>query len=213
MDPKKPRRSQRHPSPESQNNLRKGPLPSPLTHKDSNATDEFKEGTATPPSQIQPDSTRQAPVRSPRNQTGLSSPPSDTQPFSQFSYPPHNRAYAVDDEEGEGVWGYLLPLDYGAGDPLVLRRRTACPVPSTIVGRTSGKNKVAKKEYEEQEEEYEDQKAKNGVTAGGYLIGRHPECGKTNLNCTSAHVTDKGCRSDNKLAHRFQPALPFVQRD
>jgi serine/threonine-protein kinase Chk2 len=178
VDPKKARRSERQPSPPDSTNsrLRQGPLPSPRTHQDSNATDDFKEGTATPPSQLPGDPTRQ--VRSPRGQTGLSSPPSDTQPFSQFSYPPHNRSYAVDDEEGEGVWGYLVPLDYRSGEPLVLRRRTACPVPQSKVGRTSGKERVSSKEYERQEEEYETEKVNHGVTAGGYLIGRHPECGR-----------------------------------
>lgn len=29
-----------------------------------------------------------------------------------------------------------------------------------------------------QEEEYEQAKAEQGTPAGGYLIGRHPECGK-----------------------------------
>ncbi|KAF2655402.1 Pkinase-domain-containing protein [Lophiostoma macrostomum CBS 122681] len=196
VDPKKARRAQRHQSPDANNShLRQGPLPSPRTHQDSNATDEFKEGTATPPSQLPGDPTRQ--VRSPRGQTGLSSPPSDTQPFSQFSYPPHNRSYAVDDEEGEGVWGYLVPLDYGSGDPLVLRRRTACPVPSSLVGKTSGKERVSTKEYERQEEKYESEKVKNGVTAGGYLIGRHPECDRQ-LN--SPTVSNRHCLlfSENK---------------
>jgi serine/threonine-protein kinase Chk2 len=37
---------------------------------------------------------------------------------------------------------------------------------------------VSSKEYERQEEEYETEKVNHGVTAGGYLIGRHPECGR-----------------------------------
>lgn len=111
-----------------------------------------------------------------RNPNGLSSPPSDTQPFTQFSYPPDTRAYAVDDEEGEEVWGYLVPMDDHTSDVLVLRRREACPVPARIVGKTSGKEKVPRDEYKNQEEKYEQEKQENGVTAGGYLIGRHREC-------------------------------------
>lgn len=61
---------------------------------------------------------------------------------------------------------------------MVLYRRSACPVPSTRVANTSGREKVAKSKFKEQEESYEKEKAENGVTSGGYLIGRHPECGK-----------------------------------
>lgn len=117
-----------------------------------------------------------------RNPNGLSSPPSDTQPFTQFSYPPETRAYAVDDEEAEEVWGYLVPMDDHSGDVLVLRRREACPVPANIVGKTSGKETVSRGEYKKQEEKYEREKQENGVPAGGYLIGRHRECGTLQLH-------------------------------
>lgn len=76
------------------------------------------------------------------------------------------------------MWGYLVPLDGQSGDVLVLRRREACPVPESIIGPKSGTEKVSKHEYHVQEEEYEKEKAEKGVTAGGYLIGRHRECGK-----------------------------------
>jgi serine/threonine-protein kinase Chk2 len=68
-------------------------------------------------------------------------------------------------------------MDDDASKVMVLRRREACPVPTTIVGRTTGREKVPKGEYKAQEEEYEKEKRENGVTAGGYLIGRHRECG------------------------------------
>lgn len=106
--------------------------------------------------------------------SGLTSPPSDTQPFSQF---PEGLSYEVENEEEEGVWGYLVPLDHNSGDTLVLRRRAACPVPGTRVGRSDGKSKVEKEEYKKQEELYEKEKSVAGIPAGGYLIGRHPECG------------------------------------
>lgn len=79
------------------------------------------------------------------------------------------------------MWGYLVPLDGQSGDVLVLRRREACPVPESIVGPKSGTEKVSKHEYKDQEEHYEKEKAQKGVTAGGYLIGRHRECGELAL--------------------------------
>jgi serine/threonine-protein kinase Chk2 len=151
-------------------------LPSPITHKESTASGDFKEGTVTPPNGRQAHNSQA--VKSPKGPGGLSSPPSDTQPFSQFIYPPENRTYAVEDEEGEEVWGYLVPMDDDSGKVMVLRRRQACPVPPTIVGKTNGRDKVSKGEYKGQEEEYEQEKMEHGVVAGGYLIGRHRECGK-----------------------------------
>ncbi|KAH7062112.1 kinase-like domain-containing protein [Macrophomina phaseolina] len=146
-------------------------FPSPLTHGGSTATDHSKDGTATPPSKASDAVKASADVS---QRTGLSSPPSDTQPFSQFIYPP-GPWYEVQDEEGEGVWGYLVPMDDKFGDVLVLRRRSACPVPRPPP-LSSGKTAVDKGALEKQEEEYEEKKQKDGVPAGGFLIGRHPEC-------------------------------------
>lgn len=92
-------------------------------------------------------------------------------------------SHEVEDEEGEGVWGYLIPLDHNIGDTLVLRRRTACPLPKARVGKAEGKQKVSKKTYKKQEEKFEEIKKKDSeVSAGGYLIGRHPECGMSLLH-------------------------------
>jgi serine/threonine-protein kinase Chk2 len=168
------RHSRLSPGPPSR--LKQGQLPSPITHKESTASDDFQDPTVTPPNgRPSPDS--QA-VRSPKGPGGLSSPPSDTQAFSQFVYPPVNRTYAVEDEEGEQVWGYLIPMDDDGAKVMVLRRRQACPIPSTLVGKTDGTEKVSRDKYKGQEDEYEHEKQENGVTAGGYLVGRHRECGK-----------------------------------
>ena len=70
------------------------------------------------------------------------------------------------------MWGYLIPLDQKYGKPLVLRKRNACLVPD----RMDQDNKDAQKE--EEEEAYDQTKLK-GSPSGGYLIGRHPECGKS----------------------------------
>ena len=157
-------------------------MPSPVTNKEStgDASEAYKEGTQSPP----PGRHSQA-VKSPHGPGGLSSPPSDTLPFSQVRLP-ENRLYAVDDEEGEEVWGYLVPMDSRGGDVMVLRRREACPVPTALVGKTNGKDTVSKGEYKGQEENYENEKQERGVPAGGYLIGRHRECGTLRLyaHCT-----------------------------
>jgi serine/threonine-protein kinase Chk2 len=171
-------RSDREQSPGGTDDDQPIQLPSPLTHQESTATNEdLNDGTVTPPP-VTPPHQSQIPhagiTRTPQG-PGFS-PPSDTQPFSQFVYPPRSRSYAVEDEEGEGVWGYLVPLDNTTKDVLVLRRRASCPVPGNMVGRTTGKDNVNRGEYRDQEEVYEGEKAENGIPAGGYLIGRHPEC-------------------------------------
>jgi serine/threonine-protein kinase Chk2 len=178
VEPKKVRHSRLSPGPTGRLK-QQGHLPSPLTNKESTASDDFKddfkEGTVTPPKDRTQDF-KGGPSQ--KGVGGLSSPPSDTQPFSQFISQPKSRAYAVEDEEGEEVWGYLVPMDDESDNVLVLRRREACPVPTTLVGRTNGREKVPRGEYNDQEEEYEKEKQENGITAGGYLIGRHRECGK-----------------------------------
>ena len=211
VESKKPRRSQRISS-QSQDfdaEIKQAQLPSPLTHKDTTATEEFKDGTITPPSQRPSQFAHPAIVRSPLA-PGLSSPPSDTQPFSQFVYPPQALSYEVQDEEGEGVWGYLVPLDSKSGDTLVLRKRSACPAPLGKNSKITGRERVDRRTYERQEE-YENKKAES-VTAGGYLIGRHPECG-TFFYCTPrrsqvshAHYSFRpGCGQP----YRIKPTLPY----
>lgn len=69
------------------------------------------------------------------------------------------------------MWGYLVPLDQQYGKPLVLRKRNICPVPD---GTEQDGNDV---DQDEEEGSHVKSKSK-GVASGGYLIGRHPECGK-----------------------------------
>lgn len=152
----------------------------------------YKEATVTPPegrpSQIQ----HRSPASSPRTH-GLSSPPSDTQVFSQFVYPPKALANDVEDEEAEGVWGYLIPLDNKFGDTLVLRKRTSCPAPSEPleIGRKTvsrSKRGKGKDNLVKNEEDYESTKQRKGFPANGYLIGRHPECGmRPDASSLSSH--------------------------
>ena len=186
-DTKKPRRSERLSSQTQTTPLKdkfKSYLPSPLTHQESTKSDDYKELTASPPegrpSQIRH---RTPPISSPALRTqGLSSPPSDTQPFSQFLLPPNTRSYEVEDEEAEGVWGYMVPVDLSFGDNLVCKARAACPAPypNANFGRGTKNRGTAQLEttnYVDEEKHYEDEKRLTGFPGGGYLIGRHPECG------------------------------------
>lgn len=75
-------------------------------------------------------------------------------------------------------------------ETLVLRTRAQCPVPTTKFGTKSGCAKVPQKQYKKNEEEYEAEKAINGVPAGGYLIGRHPECDRV---ISSPTVSNRHC--------------------
>lgn len=97
----------------------------------------------------------------------LSSPPQDTQAFSQYTNPKAALSEYVKDEEKEGVWGYLLPLNAEYKQPLIMRKRSACPKPPALdkLGEASDQGNVKEDKAE-------------AHTSGGYLIGRHPECGK-----------------------------------
>ena len=167
QDQKKPRRSQRIISQQSQGTpINDSYLPTPMTRQASTATDIRKETTATPPkpsararSHTPPDS-----VQFPE----YSSPPGDTQAFSQFVYPPRAFADEVQDEAEEGVWGYIIPLDDKVQNALVLRKRGSCE------GRSSKSNNSKKDARRESGHLANKEKA---PTPGGYLVGRHPECG------------------------------------
>ncbi|KAI4202885.1 MAG: hypothetical protein LQ350_002256 [Teloschistes chrysophthalmus] len=184
LDSKKVRRSDRISSQNQTTPLKnKSFLPSPLTHQESTATEDYKEATASPaegrPSQVQV----RSPIASPKlNTQGLSSPPDDgTQVFSQFVYPPTAFPLGEGDEEAEGVWGYLVPVDSIFGDTLILKKRTACPAPYPEDSFGKGSEKRAKghcgsRNYVDEEKAYEKTKRDVGFPAGGYLVGRHPEC-------------------------------------
>ncbi|KUI56609.1 putative serine/threonine-protein kinase fhkC [Cytospora mali] len=169
---KKPRRSERL----SQQHSVKTPvntkqqLPSPVTHLSvEESSTRFKEGTATPPE------SRGSQLVTRSQENYISSPPQDTQAFSQQLID-LNEPYSKDvkDEVKEGVWGYLFPLNtrYG-GKCMVMRKRAACPIPDTA-GDVAPKRK-GRKALQKQEEDFETTKV-SGVPSGGYLIGRHPEC-------------------------------------
>lgn len=183
-DAKKPRRSERL-SVDKTPVSHKQQLPSPVTRgsgdSDDPDRDVYKEPTATPPegrpSQVnhrdKDDNSQSQALNT------LSSPPQDTQAFSQYSA--ENKdvlSDEVEDEVKEGVWGYLFPLDTKYGKCLVMKKRAACPLPDTLEAKDAApKDKKGKSPLKKEEEAYEKTKVK-GVASGGYLIGRHPECGE-----------------------------------
>ena len=175
-------------------------LPSPLTHNESTAT-EGRDATASPPEGKPSQINRRSPQASPIHYTqgGLSSPPpSDTQAFSQFVVPPKTFSHEVEDEEAEGVWGYLVPIDSVFGDTLVLKERYVCPAPHPEGDFGKGSKQrgrcEAKDNYVLEEKRYEELKRKEGFPSAGYLIGRHPECGKA-TSAKSFFVSAKIYRS------------------
>lgn len=153
-------------------------LPSPVTHDTDDYRPDDKEATATPPngSPIQLSQTNRESQYS-QSQV-LGSPPNDTQAFSQLPDVDRPLCDEVEDEVKEGVWGYLFPLDHRHGGRcVVLRRRAACPCPDTVaqaVGPKRGKR--GQRALIKEEHELDKTKVK-GLPSGGYLIGRHPECG------------------------------------
>ena len=213
-DQKKPRRSERISSLSQTTPLKtKGKngayLPSPLTNKESTATEDLRDSTASPiegrPSQI---NHRSPTLNSqlPHTQGGLSSPPLyDTQVLSQFVIPPKTLSDEVLDEEAEGVWGYLVPVDAVFGDTLVLRKRSACPAPypNDNFGKGTKKRGKGQSNCRKEEEDYESEKRRTGFPAGGYLIGRHPECGAFANYEYSLKIPTDYCRSYFRSADYF----------
>ena len=143
-------------------------MPSSLMHQDSTETELHKEQTVTP-------ETRPSQFRHRTPEAQFSSPPGDTQAFSQFVYPPRTLANDVEEEADEGVWGYLIPLDDKFGDSLILKKRDSCISPATELlnnKTSSSKSKKGKGAVNLTKNKQQD------VQPGGYLIGRHPECGQ-----------------------------------
>jgi serine/threonine-protein kinase Chk2 len=143
-------------------------LPTPLTHHESTATDIQKDVTVTPPEGRHTPASDEHPV--------YSSPPGDTQALSQFVYPPRAFADDVEDEAAEGVWGYLIPLDDKHSSALVLRKRTGCE-PAEPGKKSDVIKTVLKNSLKTPSNSTPMTKGSPILPPGGYLIGRHPECG------------------------------------
>lgn len=147
-----------------------------MTHDDSIVTAANDEGPTSPAGhhlrQVTPEYSSQA-------LNGLSSPPNDTQLLSQFVYPPRDLGDEIEDEE-EDTWGFLIPIDPTVGFRLRMQKRSFCPAPikPLEISKKGTRDQTVKnpKELRENEEEYERTKEDDGFPAGGYLLGRHPEC-------------------------------------
>ncbi|KAF2177560.1 Pkinase-domain-containing protein [Zopfia rhizophila CBS 207.26] len=119
-----------------------------------------------------------------------SSPHPNIQPSSQSSFLPKWFSCEVDDEECEGIWGYLVPLDTIPSGVLVLKERRTCSAP--VDGNKShmnGRERVGKEIYVKEREKYEGKNVK-GAPTGGCLIGRHPECDRVinSLTVSNRHA-------------------------
>jgi serine/threonine-protein kinase Chk2 len=84
----------------------------------------------------------------------------------------------VKNEEEEGVWGYLLPLDNKFGKTLVLRKRDTFPPPGKKGDFGRGSRKRGSGAGAGKKEEDHEKSERCSVASAGYLIGRHPECGR-----------------------------------
>ncbi|EEP82938.1 hypothetical protein UREG_07803 [Uncinocarpus reesii 1704] len=171
-DVKKPRRSERISSQLAQSQVvrkNKPYTPTPLTYQASTATELHKEATATPPEGRPSQLRHYTPALD--NLTQFSSPPGDTQAFSQNL----SRAFVtgVEDEAAEGVWGYLVPLDNRFGDTLVLRKRDTCFSTPVCGAAKNGTSRLKRRKGKEKATPRE-------LNPSGYLIGRHSECAGLN---------------------------------
>lgn len=194
---KKPRRSERISSqrPDKTPVSTKQQLPSPVTHPASDGEDEtatglIKEATATPPEGRPSQVSHRDPEDNYSQRHVFSSPPQDTQAFASQQIDPNAPlSDEVEDEVKEGVWGYLFPMDtrYG-GRCVVLRKRASCPLATTVADEVAPKKRGRNGQKGPLKEQQSfDQTRVNGSASGGYLIGRHPECGM----CLMAK--DHGC--------------------
>ncbi|RMZ89098.1 hypothetical protein DV736_g3661, partial [Chaetothyriales sp. CBS 134916] len=179
QESKKPRRSERISS-QSQNEaapqpVKKSYLPSPLTNQHSTATELSKDQTNSPATY----GTSQKRAVTPISSQQLSSPPTDTQPLSQFVYPPRKVEQDLDDDD-DATWGYLFSMSSDQKHKLAMKHRSFCPAPAKPleVSRHTVKSKRHKKvdDLVKAEEAYEKDQLALGSPSSGYLIGRHPEC-------------------------------------
>ena len=147
-------------------------LPSPVTHLTNESTAEFdKETTATPPQNHTGDETFSQGL-------AFSSPPQDTQAFSQQDFDPNAPLVEGVDEIKEGVWGYLLPLDTRfVRAPVVFKKKGVCPPPAaTVESPAAAVTKNGSKRGRKASDKEQEQKG-GSPASGGYVLGRHPECG------------------------------------
>lgn len=186
-DHKKARRTEPHAAPAAdQPSTAARQQPTPVTVAED-SIELRKEETATPPEGRPSQVSHRDPEERYSQASAYSSPPlQDTQAVSTQQI---EAALAlsdeVEDEVKEGVWGYLFPLDtqYG-GRCLVMKKRPACGSPSEPPEATAGKALMTPKA-----ESGGTSKPKCSSSSGGYLIGRHPECGESQPGAGSGRLS------------------------
>ncbi|KAH6853824.1 kinase-like domain-containing protein [Chaetomium sp. MPI-CAGE-AT-0009] len=146
-------------------------LPSPVTHLTNESTAEFdKETTATPPQDHNVEETFSQGI-------AFSSPPQDTQAFSQQDFDPNAPLVEGVDEIKEGVWGYLLPLDNRfVRAPVVFKKKGVLSAPAeTVEPAAAAVTRNGSKRGQRAPKKEQEQKG-GSPASGGYVLGRHPEC-------------------------------------
>jgi serine/threonine-protein kinase Chk2 len=152
--------------------------PSPMALSDSMTTEYVNEGTVSPPDGGQGPASH--PVLSPFHAESVTSPPSDTQQASQFIYPPQGISREVEDEEAEGVWGYLTPIASSQYEPsVVLKKRDSCAVVLPKMTSRQTRSATKGKGKDSANGKQNEPGRQKGSPSNGYIIGRHPECGKS----------------------------------
>ncbi|AEO53553.1 hypothetical protein MYCTH_2295050 [Thermothelomyces thermophilus ATCC 42464] len=194
---KKPRRSQRLSQRADRDVLKtpvqnKNQLPSPVTNLASENTTEYdKEVTATPPQERPSQAAARRADDAHSQGLAFSSPPQDTQAFSQQDFDPNAPLVEGVDEVKEGVWGYLLPLDnLFLRGPYVFKNKETCtspaapaePAAAAVTKRGSRKKQATPAKQQDQND--------NSPTAGGHLLGRHPTC---DIIVNDGEVSNRHC--------------------
>ncbi|KAK4128737.1 Pkinase-domain-containing protein [Parathielavia appendiculata] len=165
-------------------------LPSPVTHLASESTTDFdKETTATPPQERPSQEARRRGDDNYSQGLAFSSPPQDTQAFSQQDIDPNAPLVEGVDELKEGVWGYLLPLDTRfVRAPVVLKNKGTCsgPAASLETSQAAGARSSGRRGQRASDKEQKGCSA----ASGGYVIGRHPEC---DIRVDDLQVSNRHC--------------------
>ena len=131
-------------------------IPDPLKDISSSAQDLHRKATATP------ESRELSPLL-----LSSQSPQEDSTALSQFMSSDRARVGSMVGETDEGAWGYLIPL---------FRKDLIKPQEGPLVLKTPYRG--AKRDGSTERNADNKQGQSSDQVSGGYLIGRHPACGK-----------------------------------
>ena len=144
------------------------------------STEFINEGTVSPPDGGQDMANPALYATSPHRPDNAVSPPPDTQQLSQFVIPPQGISHEVEDEVAEGVWGYLIPIGSSQHqDAVVLKKRAVCPVALPNATSRQTRSVTRSQGTAPANSRQNESRRQKGSPSSGYIIGRHPECGKS----------------------------------